>query len=93
MVDGGRIAQRFLERCLDGAQNQVFARPQIAREISLERAPNAARRQLCPRADGGADELRDGALDYVVGNRAVSGRAPGGRGHVGMRQQTDWQSV
>ncbi len=54
------------ERCLDGAHNHILARPQIARELRLERMPNATSRQFFARADGGADESRDGGLEYLA---------------------------
>jgi hypothetical protein len=37
-------------------------RPQIARELSLERLPNAARRQFFASADGGTDETSHSGL-------------------------------
>ena len=37
------IAHFVLERCLDGAYNQVLPRSEIACEFSLERLPNIAR--------------------------------------------------
>ena len=68
MIDGFISMQALLlrERCLDGAENQILPRPQIAREFSLERLPNAARRQFLARADGGADELHDRGLEKLV---------------------------
>ena len=61
---GGCVIARFLlEHCLNGAQNQILVRPQIASKFSLERLPNAARRQLLASADGGADESCDRGLE------------------------------
>jgi hypothetical protein len=41
-TDGFFNAHFAGERCLDGEQNQILLGPQIAREFSLERLPNAA---------------------------------------------------
>ena len=66
-IDGSVIRQA-IERGLDGARNQIPPRPQIARELGLERLPTAACRQLRLLAggDGGADELRDSGLKNRV---------------------------
>ena len=72
------VANFELERCLDGAHNQILPRPQIAREFGFERLPNAARRQLLSRADGGADESRDRVRDRIVRNLTVQERRHGG---------------
>ena len=65
------IAHFILECGLDGARNQILARPEIAREFSLERLPNSACRQLLARADGGANASRDRSLDVLIRNRRV----------------------
>jgi hypothetical protein len=56
----------IFERRLNGAQNQILPRAEIARKPSFERSPNAARRQFLARADRGENELRDGGLESVV---------------------------
>ncbi len=64
---GGLFNVHFLlERSLDGAKNQILARPQIACEFSQERQPNAESRQILARADGGADESRDRSIENLV---------------------------
>jgi hypothetical protein len=56
----------LLERRLDGAQNQILPASEIARKFGLECLPNAARRQLLPRADGSANEFHSCGLDENV---------------------------
>jgi hypothetical protein len=69
---GYSFTAHFLcQRSLDGAQNQILPRPQIARELGLERQTNAARRQLLARADGGADESGDSRVENIARNRGV----------------------
>ncbi len=63
------VASLFLKRCLNGTQNQVLARPEIAREFSLERLPNSACRQLLACADGGADQSCHRSLQNATRNR------------------------
>ena len=70
-VDGFFMEHLQLERCLDGAHNHILPRPQIAREFSLERQPNAARGQLFACADSGANAFRDGGLESLVRNLEV----------------------
>jgi hypothetical protein len=72
---GRLVVENFLlERRLHGAQNQILPRRQIARKYSLEGLPNAARRQLFARADGGADEARHGSLEKFARNLDMDGR-------------------
>ncbi len=58
------------ERDLDGEQNQILPCTEIARESSLERQPNAARRNsILSSANRGADKLGHGDLEDLVRNR------------------------
>ena len=50
------LRHSLLERCMDGAYNHIPMRPQVASKFSLERLPNAARRQFVACADSGANE-------------------------------------
>jgi hypothetical protein len=66
----GLFAAHFdlIERCLDGEQNQLLSRAQIACVFCLELQPHAASQQLCSYAHGVADELRDCDLEDLVRN-------------------------
>ena len=48
-----------VKRRLNGAQNQILPRAEIAREPRLERLPNAFRREFLASADRGLNELSD----------------------------------
>jgi hypothetical protein len=74
MADAPLVVDFTLERFLDGAQNHVLLRPEIARELSLERLPNPARRQFLSCADGGTDEFFDRGMESLVGHRGMGGR-------------------
>ncbi len=72
----------IFERCLNHEQNLTCARSEIARELSLERMPNAACRHLLTRVDGGADKSHDREFDVFFGHRRDSGHEAGMRAHV-----------
>ena len=82
-----------LERFLDGAQNHVLLRLEIARKLYLQRLPNAARRQFLSCADGGTDEFFDRGTESLVGHRGMGGRRTRHVGAAGGQRVNRGQGV